>query len=393
MKSTLFLLSTAGFIVAVMMTVTGPILPLIADEFSTSIGTAGIIVTAFALAYGAAQLVFGPIGDRIGKLHVIALTLGASAVFTLATGFVDSLESLTVLRFLTGLTIAATVPLSMAYIADAVPYANRQPVIAHYIRGPILGQIAGGCFGGIWAEFFDWRQVFVLFGLLSAAVAVALWIVAGRRPTARNERAHRLAEVWTTYADVFRTRRSRDVLITTTIEGFLIYGVLAYFGAFLRYEHGLSYLVIGFVLAAYGAGSGIYTVAVSHIVRVLGERGMIVAGTMTLSVSYLLLTVVPVWWLCAPIFLCAGWGFYTFHNTMQTLATELSLESRGTAVSLWVFMLFVGQGIGVTLFGLTIDGSGFDVAFITASIGVAALGLWFHRRIPQRRALDELPGV
>ena len=183
------------------------------------------------------------------------------------------------------------------------------------------------------------------------------------------------------------------MLITTTIEGLLIYGGLAYFGAFLRHEHGLSYLVIGFVLAAYGAGSGIYTVAVSQIVRVLGERGMIVAGTMTLSVSYLLLTVVPVWWLCVPIFLCAGWGFYTFHNTMQTLATELSLESRGTAVSLWVFMLFVGQGIGVTLFGLPIDGSGFHAAFIIASIGVAVLGLWFHRRIPQRRALDELPGV
>ena len=356
-----------------MLTVTGPLLPLIADEFDKSIGTAGIIVTAFVIPYGALQIVFGPIGDRIGKLRIIALSLGTSTVFIVATGFVESLESLTVLRFMTGMTMAATVPLSMAYIADEVPYANRQPVIGRYIKGIILGQIAGGCCGGIWAEFFDWRQVFVLFGVLSAGVAVTLWFIAGQRPAAGAKHAHRLAEVFATYLKVFRTRRTRDVIITSTLEGVIIYGVLAYLGAFLRHEYDLSYLIIGFVLAAWGVGGWIYSMAVFHIVRLLGERGMIVVGTMTLAVCYLLLTVVPAWWMCVPVFLCAGWGFYTFHNTMQTLATELSPEARGTAVSLWVFMLFVGQGIGVTLFGVTIDASGYNTAFIAASVGVAAL--------------------
>ncbi len=364
-----------------MFTVTGPLLPLIADEFEKSVGTAGVIVTAFAISYGAMQIVFGPMGDRVGKLNIIALTLGISTVFSVATGFVDSLESLVMLRFMTGMTMAATVPLSMAYIADEVPYSDRQPVMGRYINGLILGQIAGVCCGGIWAEFFDWREVFVFFGLLSAGVAVLLFLIAGRQPAKRIEHAHRFADIVGTYIDVFRIRRTRDVIIATTIEGVIIYGVLAYFGAFLRHEHGLSYLVIGFVLAAYGVGGVIYSAAVFHIVRLLGERGMIVAGTMTLAGCYLLLTIVPAWWMCVPVFLCAGWGFYTFHNTMQTIATELSPGARGTAVSLWVFMLFIGQGIGVTLFGMTIDGPGYSTAFIAASIGIAALGLWFQRRI------------
>ena len=95
---------------------------MIADEFGKSVGTAGIVVTAFALPYGACQLIFGPIGDRIGKLRIIALSLGCSTIFTVATGFVDTLESLAILRFMTGVTLAATVPLSMVYIADEVPY-------------------------------------------------------------------------------------------------------------------------------------------------------------------------------------------------------------------------------------------------------------------------------
>jgi len=363
------------------MTVTGPLLPLIADEFGKSVGTAGIIVTAFVLPYGACQLIFGPIGDRIGKLRIIALSLGCSTIFTVAAGFVDTLESLVILRFMTGVTLAATVPLSMAYIADEVPYAIRQPVMGRYIKGLIFGHIAGACCGGLWAEFFDWRTVFIAFGVLSAIVSSVLWIAAGRHPRVQNALAHRPKEILATYLEVFRVRRSRDVIITATIEGVVIYGLLAYFGAFLRYEHNLSYLAIGLVLAAYGVGGGIYSFAVSPIVRTLGERGMVIVGTASLAVCYLLLAVVPVWWACIPVFLIAGLSFYTFHNTMQTIATELSPSARGTVVSFWVFTLFVGQGVGVTLFGLIIDLLGYDTALISASLSVAALGLWFQRRL------------
>ena len=381
LNPTIYLLSAASFVVVAVMTVTGPLLPLIADEFGESVGSAGIIVTAFAIPYGVLQIFYGPIGDRIGKLRVIAATLGVSTVFIMACGFVASLESLTLWRCLTGAATAATVPLSMAYIADEVPYTERQPVIARYISGIIAGQIAGGCLGGIAAEYFDWRDVFFFFGILSIVLSGALWFTAGRCRPSRNERAHCLSEVLGTYLQLFRKRRPRDLIIAASLEGILIFGVFAYFGAFLRHEHALSYLAIGLVLAAYSMGGAIYIAAVFHIVRLLGERGMILAGTALLAAGYLLLTVVPFWWLCIPVFLFAGLGFYAFHNTMQTRATELSADARGTGVSLWVFMLFLGQGVGVTLFGYMIDGPGYDTAFIVAGLGVAGLGLWFQRRV------------
>ena len=217
-------------------------------------------------------------------------------------------------------------------------------------------------------------------------ISIALWFTAGRRPLPRNERPHRMSEVLGIYLQLFRERRSRDLIITATLEGILIFGALAYFGAYLRHEHALNYLAIGLVLAAYSMGGAIYIARVVHIMRVLGERGMILGGTALLATGYLLLTVVPFWWLCIPVFLFAGLGFYAFHNTMQTHATELSPEARGTAVSLWVFMLFLGQGVGVTLFGYMIDGPGYDAAFIVAGLGVAALGLWFQRRVRRHEA-------
>ncbi len=381
MNATIFLLSAVGFIVVAVMTVTGPLLPVVAAEFGTTVGDAGLIVTAFAVPYGACQILFGPLGDRFGKLRVIALALGASTLFVFACGLVQTLESLTVMRFFSGLAMAATVPLAMAYIADEVPYERRQPVIGRYVNGLVLGQIAGGVLGGLAAEFLQWRHIFYFFAFFCAAFALALWLNADGAATKPRATTQRLSEVLRLYGGLFRSRRSRDLIITGTLEGMLIFGVLAYFGAYLRHVHALSYAYIGMVLGMYGVGGLIYAAAVYRLVPLLGERRMIAVGTALTGVSYLVLLVVPVWWLCMPVFAIAGFGFYLFHNTMQTRATELSAAARGTAVSLWVFMLFLGQGLGVVIFGAIIDHSGYGTAFVIAGVGVISLGAWFQSRL------------
>lgn len=380
MNSTIYLLSAVSFIVVAVMTVTGPLLPLIAEEYGVTVGEAGIIVTAFAVPYGACQIIFGPLGDRIGKVRLIAMALAAATVFVLGSGLASSLEGLAVMRFCCGFAMAATVPMAMAYIADEVPYAIRQPVMGRYINGLVLGQIAGGVLGGIAAEYFDWRSIFFVFGLFSAVIAGALWFRAGRERPLSATPPQRIGAVLQLYAALFRARHSRDLIIAGTLEGMLIFGVLAYFGAYLRHTHDLSYVTIGLVLGMYGVGGLIYAAAVFRLVRLLGERRMIVAGTMLLGCCYIALILVPHWIWCLPTFLLAGFGFYLFHNTMQTRATELSASARGTAVSLWVFMLFLGQGAGVILFGAVIDRFGYAPAFVSAGVGIVATGLWFQGR-------------
>ncbi len=376
MKQTLFLLSTASFIVVAVMTVMTPLLPLIADEFARTVGNVGLVVSAFALPYGAFQVVFGPLGDRYGKLRTIALALAASTVFTFACGLVSSLQGLVLMRFLTGLAMAGTVPLAMAYIADEVPFAERQPVMGRYINGLVLGQIAGGSLGGIAAEYFAWRQIFFVFAGLSALISFCLWWQAGRSTAPLRTTRQAPAAIFRIYRNLLTDRRSRDVIITGTLEGMLIFGVLAYFGAFLRQRHGLDYVVIGLLLGMYGVGGLIYSAAVYRLVAVLGERGMIVVGTLLLGASYLLIWVAPQWWLLPPVFTVAGFGFYMFHNTMQTRASELSSDARGTAIAFWVFMLFAGQGIGAVVIGAVIDGLGYGAAFVGAGFGIVALGWW-----------------
>ena len=104
MTATIWLLSAVSFVVVAIMTVSVPLLPVLAAEFQTSIGYAGIIVTAFALPYGAVQILLGPVGDKFGKLRVIAGSLALSTIFVLGSGTADSIEYLATMRFFSGLS-------------------------------------------------------------------------------------------------------------------------------------------------------------------------------------------------------------------------------------------------------------------------------------------------
>ena len=387
MNATIFLLAAVAFVVVAIMTVTGPLLPVLASDFSTTVGRASIVVTAFAVPYGAFQIVFGPIGDRYGKLRVIAVALGTATLFVVASGYAASLDQLAILRFFSGIALAATIPLAMAWIADEVPAAVRQPVIGRYVHGLVLGQIAGAVLGGVGAEFFDWRTIFFVLGAVCAVVSLLLWLRAERGVKASTATLN-LREVLALYVDLFREPRTRDIIIVGTLEGVLIFGVLAFLGAFLRHEHGLDYARIGIILGAYGLGGMLYAAAVYRIVRYLGERRMVVIGSGLLGAGYVLLALSPTWLTAAPVLLMAGFGFYLFHNTMQMQATELSQTARGTAVSLWVFMVFLGQGLGVSLFGAVVDGIGYVPLLVGAGFGVSLLGAWFARRM-QPHALHD----
>lgn len=360
------------------MTVTGPLLPVVAEEFAVTVGDAGIIVTAFAVPYGVCQILFGPIGDRYGKLRVIAIALGSSTLFVLGSGLAQSLGGLAVMRFCSGLAMAATIPLAMAWIADEVPYVERQPVIGRFVNGLVLGQMAGGIFGGLAAEYFEWRSIFYLFALFCAGFSLLLWRL-DRRSATRPAPVHASPrQVIALYWSLLTQARARRVIVAGAVEGMIVFGVLAYFGAFLRQEHDLGYGLIGLVLCMYGLGGLVYAAAVYRLVPLLGERRMILLGTVLLGACYVALTRVPHWGLCAPVLLLAGFGFYLFHNTMQTRATELSDAARGTAMSLWVFMVFFGQGIGVWVCGALVDRHGYDLTFTFAGGAVVLLGWWFQ---------------
>jgi predicted MFS family arabinose efflux permease len=379
------LLSLASFASAANLRVCDPLLPQIASELAVSIGTAAMVVMAFALAYGVLQIVVGPLADARGKLRMVVLGSLWAGAATLISAAMPSLGPLVVMRFLAGAGAAAVIPVAIAWIGDVVPYERRQPVLARYISGQILGIVFGQAAGGLMGDLIGWRLTLVVLGI--AHVAAGLLLLGEMRRLGNGVPAStpiRWAQSAAAARRVLEDRWVRVILGTTFLEGAVMFGALAYVGAELHERFGLSLGMVGAMLASFGVGALLYASTAGALVQRLGQPGLAIGGAISLAAGYAVLAVMPWAWLAPPAIALVGLGFYMLHNTLQTNATQMAPESRGLAVSLFAFVLFCGQSVGVALAAPVMDRYGARPIFMVAVLVILAVGLNFRRQLLRR---------
>lgn len=372
-------LSLAAFASGISLRLTDPLLPLFAREFSVSTGQAAAVITAFSIAYGLSQLFFGPVGDRFGKYRVIAWACAACAVTTSLCGLAQGFDQLVVARLLAGATAAAIIPLAMAWIGDVVPYERRQPVLARFLIGQILGLSTGVFVGGFAADHLNWRVPF--FGIALGFVAISLTLFALDRRLPAHARVqnraegHPLRRMASEFAQVLATPWARVVLLTVFLEGGFLYGAFAFIATHLHQTFGLALATAGSIVMLFGFGGLLFALASAWLVRRLGEVGLTSLGGLFLAASLLAIGLAPVWWWAMPACFVAGLGFYMLHNTLQINATQMAPERRGAAVSAFASSFFLGQAAGVALAGTLVArwSTGTVIAFGAAGVLVVAL--------------------
>jgi len=377
MRQTIFLLALASANSGVALRVVEPMLPHFASEFGTTVPAAAVVITTFAIAYGGAQLVHGPIGDRYGKLRVLAVMLGLAAVASLGCALARDIPSLAAWRFATGLFASASVLLGMAYIGDNVPLAERQPVVARFISGTIIGQALGPVIGGVFTDFIGWRATFVFLGMVFGGVAslLVLRTRAEWEPATRNGGpVISLAR----YKEVLRIRAVRWVLISSFVETFLFFGIFAFLGAYLRVRFDLSFTLIGVILAGFGIGGILYTTSVRWLLRKLGQPGLVIGGGALGCAAFIVIVFSPAWQIALPCTIVLGFSFYMMHNTLQTKATEMAPQARATGLSVYASAWSLGQAAGVAAMSGGLTAAGYPFMFVVFALGFGALGLWLR---------------
>ena len=383
----LVLLSAASFASVATMRAADPLLPQVAREFGVSAGEASIIATAFALAYGFCQLLYGVLGDRFGKYRLVTLATLVSALTVASAGFAGSLGMLGAARLAAGASAAAIVPLSMAFIGDHVPYERRQTALARFLTGTILGIISGQVFGGVLGELVGWRAVFLLLGALFLAIGALLLVEvrSTRVPPPLLTSSISLKSLLHGYTVLLRRPWARIVLVTVCAEAFLFYGAFTFVGAYLHEVFDLDYATVGILLGFMGLGGLLYALTVRRLVQALGERGLALCGGVAMAGAFVAVASGS-WSAMAPAIALLGLGLHMLHNTLQTNATQMAPEARGLAVSTFANVLFMGQAAGVWLSGLVIDRIGFAPVFVSAGAALLLVGVMFALMLGRRPA-------
>lgn len=385
-SATIFFLALASFSAAGTTRIMDAILPQIALEFGVTIGTVAFVATAYAFTYGASQLFFGPLGDSYGKLRVILLACIGSALTTLACAQSETLTGIAIARFASGVMAAAIVPLSIAWIGDVVAEDARQPILAQFMSGQILGLLVGQVGGGVLGEFFGWRAAFLLIAasyLIAMAGVLSQIIWQSGVGALGSDRRGSFARSFRAMTLLWSRPVVRFVMLAISIEAFAMFGAFTYVGANLSFRFGLDFAVVGLFLACYCLGGLVYITRSKALYARLGSRRLPFWGTVLVALSFAALALTPNVWACAPIIAVMGFGFYMLHNTLQMMATQMAPDARGSAVALFATFYFLAQSVGVFLAGQVIDRWGYGVVFVTAAAILLGLGWLLLRQMPE----------
>ena len=382
-RGALLALSVSAFGSGISMRVSDPLLPGLAREFSMTLGHAALVITVFAIAYGFSQLIFGPLGDRFGKYRVIAWGTLGCALTTALCAFAPSFQLLLVARAMAGASAATIIPLAMAWIGDVTSYERRQPILAKFMIGQVLGISSGVLLGGYAADHLHWRVPFEAIAVYFAFGGSFLLWNNSRLPVEAKKtnrvQGSAFKRTVSEFGQVLAVPWARVVLLTVFAEGASIFGSFAFMVTHIHQVHSIPLAMAGQVVMLFGLGGLLFAVSAYYLVHRLGEVGLCRWGGVLVAVSYITVAVSSNWGWAVPACFCAGLGFYMLHNTLQINATQMAPERRGAAVAAFAASYFVGQSAGIAISGFLIPGIGTSGVILMGAVGVVLVSQNFAR--------------
>jgi predicted MFS family arabinose efflux permease len=310
---------------------------------------------------------------------VVAICVALLAVMLAASAMAASLGWLMAARALSGAAAGGMMPLTLAIMADAVPLEDRQVALSRMLVFGISGQIAGGAIAGPVAALAGWRGMLLLCAVAAVAGAVALLLAArGAAP-----------EPVTRYDPVVATRRYRSILanpnaiplyLTVAAEGGLVFGSFPFLAPLMLARGIGGTTEAGLAIGAFGVGGLAYAAMARPLLARFGQAGVVRIGGGVGALALLGFALAQAFWVMVAAGFLLGTAFYMIHNAIQTRATELSPQFRGSAVSLHAFSFFSGQSLGPVVFGLGGAWVGLGVSLAVAAGLLLGLAWMLARR-------------
>jgi DHA1 family bicyclomycin/chloramphenicol resistance-like MFS transporter len=249
-----------------------PALPMLQRDLSASMSAVQLTMSAFLLAFGVAQLVWGPVADRFGRRPVLRAGLALFALASLGAALARDIDAVVAWRAAQGVGTAGAVVCARAMLRDVFEPQRGAHVMSQALSG--LGMIAIGApiAGGAIAAAAGWRPTMALLAAFGAALlAFVVWCVPETVRT-RNAQATQwrplLAQLGRTLAHP--AFRAWTLLVCGTYGGLLVFLAGA---SFVLIEHlGLSALECG---VAMGSNSIAYVCGTFICRRLLVRHGLV----------------------------------------------------------------------------------------------------------------------
>jgi DHA1 family bicyclomycin/chloramphenicol resistance-like MFS transporter len=223
--------------------------------FDTRQADVQLTFSGYVVAYGALQLVYGPLSDRHGRKPILMLGLVVAGLASVMAALATDIATLTAARVLQGAGSAASMVVSRSMVQDLFTGPQRTRVMAY------IGMALGMCpplatlIGGQIHVRYGWQTNFVLLAVLAAVLLLAAWWGLPRVAKPAPAPGHWLRAMLSAYARLLREPR------------FLLYVAIlaATTATFYAFLAGAPIVLKGYGIGPDGIGWFIMAVPVSYI--------------------------------------------------------------------------------------------------------------------------------
>jgi len=343
------------------------LLPQISSSLHSSISSAGLLVTFYAVVVVVASAPATYVTRNVPRRWLLSIMLATFVVGTLAVAFAPSYGWMLAARVLIAASQAVYWSIAAVTAAGLFSPQARGRAVAGVLVGSSLGIVLGVPAGTWLGQLAGWRVPFLA---LSGAGVLCLGAVALLLPTSKPSESHAAAGA---APDV---RRYRALVATTVLAVGGFFAVFTYVSPFLTRISGLPGHDVAPVLLLTGVSS---TVGLAAVTALYGRHPRVatVAPVALLALSLCVLYVVAREGLVAVAFLATdsialgGLGI-----AMQTGVLVVAPRSTDIA-SAWYSAAFnVGIAGGPVLGGLALSGFGLrSIPLIGACFAAAAFAV------------------
>ncbi len=347
-----------------------PALPAAARDLGAGTGAMQLTISLYVLGLAFGQLVYGPLSDAFGRRPVLMVGLAIYTLSGLAALLAPGVQSLIAARLFQALGGCAGLVLGRAMVRDTATGDDAVRQMALLTLMMLVGPGLAPLFGGLLAEGFGWRSIFVLLVALGVVgMGFAWWLLPETvQPRGRLSAASLARE----YRVLLRSPAFLGFAIgggcaTTSLYAFLAAAPFIFTGALQRSVH-----EVGLYLGVLILGMALGNMVTGRLVgRVPVGRLMLGASALSLASAILLLGTV----LADALSVVAAVGSMAVFSIGVGMASPAAVAKAvgvnpkviGSASGLYGF---AQMGVGAVCTGLA--GLGRDPALAAAIVLVAA---------------------
>lgn len=356
------------------------------DQIGAELGAVGensqqLVITAYFIGFGIAQLFYGPLSDRFGRKPLLLGGLGLYIAFSLVAAFAQSFDQMLIARALQGIGSASTRVLAVSIVRDCYGGRRMARVMSLafivFMAVPVLAPSIGQAI----ILFAPWQWIFLVLAAL--AVAVVLW--AGIRLPETLPPARRLPLQFGSLLNAARQTLTNRFSLGYTLASTAIFGSLVGFISSAQqvfvevFDLGAFFPL---VFAAIALSIALSSFINSRIVERLGMRlvshstmfGFALAGTVHATIALLGYENIVTFFVMQSIMM---FFFGLTISNFGALSMDPVGHIAGMASSLQGFISTIGGAVLGYFIGQAYDGSAVPLTLGYAVLGWAAVAIVF----------------